>query len=438
MTDPVPDMCLNGVVFADLSYKPGAYEVRNGQSPVTIEQVKNPYTGETVWVLANRYHTLDLSHLKVRYEIVQNGEMLAKGSYPAFYTAPGTTETLPLPELPAKLHGEAYVNYYVELAQDAFYAPAGTELYRRQIPVTSGVYLADEKMIVGKPLTVSEDENHVRITGEETEIIFDKKTGEFTRYQAKSVSFMTGGKDEFYRAPTGIDEGTHESDYDDIWRAEGLDRLKKEVQSVSAVSAENQVLLEVQASYTAEPDNAVLFTAHTLYRIGSEGMELKNEVTNNSGLETIARVGQSFCLPAAFDTLTWYGKGPWETYADRKDAAFTGFYTSSVAEQHVPFVVPCECGGHEDTRFAILSDGTHTVQIVGSDDFHFSALPYSMAEYRKAAYEEELPEHTTGTWLILDAAHAGLGGDTGWTKNIHPEYRVCKGRYSYTFRFHFA
>ena len=48
MTDPVPDMCLNGVVFADLSYKPGAYEVRNGQSPVTIEQVKNPYTGETI------------------------------------------------------------------------------------------------------------------------------------------------------------------------------------------------------------------------------------------------------------------------------------------------------------------------------------------------------------------------------------------------------
>ena len=54
-------------------------------------------------------------------------------------------------------------------------------------------------------------------------------------------------------------------------------------------------------------------------------MELKNEVTNNSGLETIARVGQSFCLPAAFDTLTWYGKGPWETYADRKDAALPDF-----------------------------------------------------------------------------------------------------------------
>ena len=438
VTDPVPDMCLNGVVFADLSYKPGAYEVRNGQSPVTIEQVRNPYTGETAWVLANRYHTLDLSHLQVRYEIVQNSKKAAEGSYPAFHTAAGTTEPLPMPEFPEELHGEAYVNYYIELANDTFYAPAGTEVYRRQIPVTTGVYLAEEKAIAEKPLTVAEDENQVVITGEETKIVFDKKTGEFTEYQTKGVSFMTSGKDEFYRAATGIDEGTHESDYDDIWRAESLDRLKKEVQAVSAVSAGNQILLEVQASYAAEPDNAVLFTVQTLYRIGSEGMELKNEVVNNSGLETIARVGQSFRLPASFDTLTWYGKGPWETYADRKDAALTGLYTSTVAEQHVPFVVPCECGGHEDTRFAVLSDGTHTIQVVGGDDFHFSALPYSMEAYRKAAYEEELPKETTGTWLMLDAAHAGLGGDTGWTKNIHPEYRVCKGRYSYTFRFHFA
>ena len=379
-----------------------------------------------------------LSHLQVRYEIVQNGKKVAEGSYPAFHTAAGTAEPLPMPEFPDELHGEAYVNYYIELANDTFYAPAGTEVYRRQIPVTTGVYLAEEKAIAEKPLTVAEDENQVVITGEETKIVFDKKTGEFTEYQTKGVSFMTGGKDEFYRAATGIDEGTHESDYDDIWRAEGLDRLKKEVQAVSAVSAGNQILLEVQASYAAEPDNAVLFTVQTLYRIGSEGMELKNEVVNNSGLETIARVGQSFRLPASFDTLTWYGKGPWETYADRKDAALTGLYTSTVAEQHVPFVVPCECGGHEDTRFAVLSDGTHTVQVVGGDDFHFSALPYSMEEYRKAAYEEELPKETTGTWLMLDAAHAGLGGDTGWTKNIHPEYRVCKGRYSYTFRFHFA
>ena len=62
-----------------------------------------------------------------------------------------------------------------------------------------------------------------------------------------------------------------------------------------------------------------------------------------------------------------------------------------------------------------------------------------MAEYRKAAYEEELPEHTTGTWLILDAAHAGLGGDTGWTKKYSPT-NIVYAREDTAIRsaFHFA
>ena len=42
-------------------------------------------------------------------KLCRTAKRLQKGSYPAFYTAAGTTETLPLPELPAKLHGEAYV-----------------------------------------------------------------------------------------------------------------------------------------------------------------------------------------------------------------------------------------------------------------------------------------------------------------------------------------
>ncbi len=33
--------------------------------------------------------------------------------------------------------------------------------------------------------------------------------------------------------------------------------------------------------------------------------------------------------------------------------------------------------------------------------------------------------------LTLDGWHAGLGGDTGWTKNIHPEYRIPQGNYFY-------
>ena len=81
-----------------------------------------------------------------------------------------------------------------------------------------------------------------------------------------------------------------------------------------------------------------------------------------------------------------------------------------------------------------LSDGRHKLTVTGGAPFHFSALPYSMEAYLKAGYADELPKVCTGTWLMLDAVHAGLGGDTGWAKNIHPEYRIKTGMYAYSFK----
>ena len=177
-----------------------------------------------------------------------------------------------------------------------------------------------------------------------------------------------------------------------------------------------------------------MFRTNTTYMIGSRGMEIHNQVVNNSGFECIPRIGLSFRLPSEYSRLSWYGLGPWETYQDRKSAAFMGQYEDTVAAQHEPFVVPCECGGHEDTRCITLSDGRHKLTVTGGAPFHFSALPYSMEAYLKAGYADELPKVCTGTWLMLDAVHAGLGGDPRLAKNIHPEYRIKTGMYAYSFK----
>ncbi|MBI9104181.1 MAG: hypothetical protein JEY99_17320 [Spirochaetales bacterium] len=36
-------------------------------------------------------------------------------------------------------------------------------------------------------------------------------------------------------------------------------------------------------------------------------------------------------------------------------------------------------------------------------------------------------------YLKLDCLHPGLGGNTGWTKNIHLEYQVKPGTYRFGF-----
>jgi beta-galactosidase len=40
---------------------------------------------------------------------------------------------------------------------------------------------------------------------------------------------------------------------------------------------------------------------------------------------------------------------------------------------------------------------------------------------------ELVPKQTTH--LILDGWHMGVGGDTGWTRNVHPEYLIGPGTY---------
>ena len=211
---------------------------------------------------------------------------------------------------------------------------------------------------------------------------------------------------------------------------------RKEITSISVSATETEITIQTKAVFFPTKENCPvepLLITETLYRIDSSRMTISNQVINCCDIDTLARIGLSFRLDPKFDKLSWYGKGPWETYADRKHSALTGCYHSTVKDQHVPFVKPCECGGHEDTRYAHISDGVHSVQIIGDQDFHFSALPYSMEEYQTAMYDNDLPDTPTGTWLILDSVHAGLGGDTGWYKNIHPEYRIPSGRYRYEF-----
>ena len=101
--------------------------------------------------------------------------------------------------------------------------------------------------------------------------------------------------------------------------------------------------------------------------------------------------------------------------------------------QHIAYVKPCECGGHEDARWLTITDRNGRGLKVSGDGFHWSALPWTPEQYAAADYAGELGE-SSNVCLTIDGFHAGLGGDTGWTKNIHPEYRIPAGEYRYEFR----
>lgn len=490
LTDPTPDMCLNGVVFADLSAKPGTDEVKNIQSPVQINSyltyAVDPVTGsfapKTVWKVDNDFHARSLDGYSLQWEVVKDGIELLCGAH-NLSAAAGKSEDIDLDAILERVSeegfslgdGESYLNCRVVLAADTFYAPMGHIIFQKQIALSEKYLLPPQSPLFAESLAVKETEHTLTVSATDMTLIFNKHTAAFDSICMGEKEVLAGGQFQFFRAPTGIDEGTHEppQKYADEWIKEGLadtacpsavnvsdntdctdhtkldnntdckcvanarQNLPYEVTSLSVHRGEAHVMIEAGLLWKKSQ-----IRAQITWMIGSEGIRWNGSVINECNTDTLPRIGFAFRMPVHTEkgrtgngdaeTLRWYGRGPQETYADRKSTAFVGLYQSTIPKQHVPYLVPCECGGHEDARWLKLGEGNSTLTFHGAKPFHFSALPYSTDAYAKAAYPDELTADGY-YYLNLDAYHAGLGGDTGWTKNIHPEYRIERGFYPFDF-----
>ncbi len=66
----------------------------------------------------------------------------------------------------------------------------------------------------------------------------------------------------------------------------------------------------------------------------------------------LPRIGLTLALPAGYETFTWYGRGPHENYADRKQSAPLGRFSGAVDDQLYPYIMPQESGNKTDVAWA--------------------------------------------------------------------------------------
>jgi beta-galactosidase len=195
--------------------------------------------------------------------------------------------------------------------------------------------------------------------------------------------------------------------------------------------------------------------------------------TPEGTLPPLARVGMQMQLPGGFSQLRWYGRGPGESYWDRKTAASVGLYEGAVAEQSFPYLMAQETGNKTDVRWAELIDesaGVALLIVADEADAPESAtvatavptppasrpgqvkakpqpappaaplLNVNARDYTDAALlraknpQTQTVERGTGTVLNVDWQQMGLGGDDSWTPRTHPEYLLPATK-PYTYRF---
>ncbi len=451
----VARMCLNGVVFDDLSLKPAAYEMWQCQAPVRIEALSDADTREGRFRIHNLYLESSLNPLELLWEVQADGETVQSGRMPLPDVPPSNGLTCANKLVASALGGfgveqqsvvlsipftltaiqpgvEYFLNLSCALKQDTPWASAGHRVawdqLRLPVAVPSLPPTLRNATHPTKPLTLGEK-------GEPWSLVFDPKTATLTSMRVAGQEMLIDGFQEcFFRAPTDIDEAQGNSTaYASRWRAAGLDNLTRTVDAV-AVSALGDHGVRIVSDTTCSYAGQILARTRTRYAFEDGALFVSAAFSLAETLPFVPRIGFEAVLDGALSQATWFGRGPFENYSDRKHAATVGRYTASVADLGVPYIYPTENGTRQDTRWLTLTraDGTGLRFRAIQPHFHFSAQHHSWRDLAAAKYQHELPTRPE-VFLHLDAAQSGLGGDTGWTQNIHPEFQVNPALYLFTF-----
>ena len=436
-----PQMCCNGIVFPDLSPQPGAWEVKKVQAPVSVRAAgeRELLAGRfTVW---NKYHSIDLSHLSIRWELSRDGEVIEFGHLVPLHLGPDQKGPLNIP-FKAPSSPTAGSEYFLKigfvLKEDTPWAPRGHEVAWDQFRVPFSVPPKPLIKLAGLPeLRLTELDDQVIVDGADFWVAFGRSQGTVMGYAAHGRSLMISGPTErIFRAPTDIDllMGNPPANIHK-WRQAGLDRLERTVQSFDAAQLTPQMAQVTIRAHLCAPGHADGIDSRMVFSIYGDGeIELENQVSISERLSFVPRIGVELALPGELDQLTWYGRGPHENYMDRKMGAAVGLYNSTVDDQFVPYVFPSECGGKEDVRWLALTDQAgNGLMVVARDTLHFDALHYALEDLAAAGHPYELTR-LDDVILHLDGWHMGLGGDDGWWSKVHDEFLLFPGDYVYGLR----
>ena len=417
--------CINGLVFPDRDPKPALWEVKKVSEPVSVEPI-DLLAG--VLRIVNRHHFLDLSELDISWKLAADAQVLQAGRLPRLETPAGASEIVTIPfSRPALEPGvEYWLTLSFTLAHAVPWADAGHEVAWAQFKVPFDVPARSVLRVVDMPgLGLQESESDITVHGPDL-LVFAKKEGVIASWRHGGAELVRRGPVlNVWRAPTDNDEGQPGSQQLAVlWREAGLDRLRHRVEKVAASQVKPQVVRIEVRSFVCPPDCTDGFHCEYIYTIyGSGDVVMDVTVLPGKHLPPLPRVGLQMCLPGEYDDFGWYGRGPHETYADRKVGAQVGVYSGTVDEQYVPYITPQENGNKTDVRWAALTnDGGLGLLVVGMPMLNVSVHRFATEDLTRARHTCELEPREDIT-LNLDHGQSGLGGASCGPGTL-PQYLV--------------
>jgi len=441
------NFCLNGLVDPDRTPKPSLEEVKKVHQFIDFTLTDDK---EVQVEIANNYHFTNLNEFRFEWELLANGIKKASGTLPNTDLHPGQKIDIHIFEADGFDQTEELILNIAAYSKDLDgLVPQGHKVAWEQFvlnsPEPASFTRSDEKVML------SESDKAIVVSSSRIKLIFNKADGVINELVINNENLIHKGKGftpNFWRAPIDNDFGNDMHIRTKDWRYASKHRILSMLRS-DLDEQGNANIYVTYALFNVSKQKMADFFMH--YRINGAGNILVNcklEKTGGDWAE-IPRIGLNMELIRKVETLSWYGRGPFESYWDRKTGAPIGIYSGLVSEQYWAYLRPQENGNKTDVRWMKLSNplSGNGLLIKGIPTIDFSVHHQIMEDFE--SLERTDGRHRDGdivknrhtidvqnrdlTSLNIDYRQMGVGGDNSWGARTHSEYMLTEKSYSYSF-----
>lgn len=168
----------------------------------------------------------------------------------------------------------------------------------------------------------------------------------------------------------------------------------------------------------------------TVFGNGEISVSVAADVRKN--IRSLPRFGMRLILPAGFENVTYFGRGPISTYSDMNNASYLGVFDSTVTNEYTHYIYPQETGNHIDVRFAAVYDKEgRGLLFKGIPTFNFSSLHYTPEQLDCAHNDSDLIPMAE-TVIHIDYKQNGIGSHSCGPELIK-DYEFSEKEFVYSF-----
>lgn len=423
------NFCNNGLFSPDRIPNPHAYEARYFHQSIWTELLDASLGNLRIF---NEYNFRSLDNIQLHWELISgNGTSFSKGTIPLHTKAQQHEELCLNYQLPEKLPTEGlFLNLSYQLLEDEPLLPKGHTVAYQQFVLQE----AAAQPVCNLALNFQETHDGYQWSGEQFSIHLAAQTGLIDHYQWNGTPILSEEsllRPNFWRASTDNDFGAGQQLRFRRWKkpsyqVQSIQPIEQ--QSIQVTLALDSIPAYLRLTYRVDPDGG-LHVLQTLEPLANASQKVA----------PMYRFGLRMELPSDYNHISFFGRGPWENYADRKESAHFGTYELSVNEAYYPYIRPQESGTRSDLRWWSLQNQKAGVRLTLSSPNYFSAsaLPYSQEQLDEGITRTKGQRHSAElipedrTFLCFDSRQMGLGCINSWGSWPLPEYCLPFGNYQF-------